>query len=73
MARVLPACGCSFFIFPTGWYAVCEQFLVWALNSGNPDLVCKETVFLISSKDHEAFNYFPYVLRANNEEDTYQN
>ena len=37
-----PACGCSIFVFPTGWYAVYEiEFSRMGKISGNFDLVCK--------------------------------
>ena len=37
-----PACGCSLFVFPMGWYGVCEiEMSYMSKHSGNPDLVCE--------------------------------
>ena len=42
-----PACGCSFFLFLTGWYGECEiEFSHMGKNSGNPD-GCAKNNFLI--------------------------
>ena len=54
---VWPACGCSFLIFHTGWYGVCEiEFSHMGRISGNPDLVCKNKYYLVSCR----WVYQPY-------------
>ena len=38
-----PMCGCSFFIFPKGWYGYVSEIELSHMgkNNGNPDLVCE--------------------------------
>ena len=51
LTNVLLECGCSFCFFPTGWYGVYEiEFSHTCKNSRNPDLVCKNGIYLMCSK-----------------------
>ena len=46
------SCKNVFFIFPMGWYAVCEIDFTNRKNRGNPNLVCKKIITNIRALTH---------------------